>query len=98
MTIATATAATALETAARATAAAATATAATTSTAMAKHRGHSYSSNFCYCHPKKMTVDQAANLRLDVPRKVCSLQRREISSLITTITSWLVQLGLVIFN
>ena len=53
----------------------------------------------CDEHPKKMTVAQSANPRLDVPSEVRSLQRQhstlEISPLITIITRWLVQLGLV---
>ena len=56
----------------------------------------------CDEHPKKMTVAQAANPRLDVPSEVRSLQRQpstfEITPLITIITRWLVQLGLVICN
>ncbi len=46
------------------------------------------------------TVAQAANPRTDVPSEVRSLQRQhstlEGSPLITIITRWLVQLGLVI--
>jgi hypothetical protein len=56
----------------------------------------------CDEHPKKMTVAQAANPRSDVPSEVRLLLRQhstlEISPLITIITRWLVQLGLVICN